>query len=164
MTNLSVILAMASDGAIGNAGDLLWHLSADLKRFKALTMGHPIIMGRKTWESLPKGALPGRRNIVVTRQPDYEAEGAEVYHSVEDALRTCPSGRTFVIGGAEIYRQTLPIAGRLELTVVDACYPEADTRIADPSKSGEWVTWEIGEWQRDEKSGLRFRFETYRRL
>ena len=86
---LTVILAIASDGAIGDRGDLLWHLRDDLRRFKSLTMGHPVIMGRRTWESLPSGPLPGRRNIVVSRNPALEVPGAEKASSLGQALERC---------------------------------------------------------------------------
>ena len=104
-SNLSIIVAMAENRAIGKDNDLLWHLSSDLKRFKKLTTGHPVVMGRRTWESLPKRPLPGRRNIVLTQNPDYVAEGAEVVHSVNDlftALKDCDD-EVFIMGGAAIY-------------------------------------------------------------
>ena len=85
--NLSIIVAMAQNRAIGKDNDLLWHLSSDLKRFKQLTTGHPVVMGRRTWESLPKRPLPGRRNIVLTQNTDFEAAGAEVVHSVNASSR-----------------------------------------------------------------------------
>lgn len=122
--------------AIGHEGDLLYHISDDLRHFKSLTMGHPIVMGRHTFESFPKGALPGRRNIVVTRNPAYTAHGIETAPSLEEAIalaRTPAEGidpsRIYVIGGGEIYRQALPMADELELTVIDAERPEADTRF-----------------------------------
>ena len=95
--SLSIIVAIAQNGAIGKNNDLLWHLSGDLKRFKKLTTGHPVVMGRKTWESLPKRPLPGRKNIVFTQNPDFEAEGAEVVHSVNELFKTlkdCDEGCT----------------------------------------------------------------------
>lgn len=129
---IAIIVAATRDMAIGNKGDLLYHISDDLKRFKSLTMGCPIIMGRKTFESFPKGALPGRRNIVVTRNGDYRAENIETAPSVEAAIAMCEGAeRVYIIGGGEIYRQALPQASRLELTLVDAECPEADTRFPD---------------------------------
>ncbi len=100
---ISIIVAMTPSGAIGRKGDLLYHISADLKRFKALTMGKPIIMGRKTFESLPSGPLPGRRNIVVTRRNDYPAEGIEVAGSLDEAVALAADAEeAMIIGGAEI--------------------------------------------------------------
>lgn len=129
MTDITIIVAATRDMAIGNRGDLLYHISDDLKRFKSLTMGHPIIMGRKTFESFPKGALPGRRNIVVTRNISYTAPGIETASSVDDAVKMCEGAeRAFIIGGGEIYRQALPVADCIELTLIDAERPDADTR------------------------------------
>ena len=128
MTDITIIVAATRDMAIGNRGDLLYHISDDLKRFKSLTMGHPIIMGRKTFESFPKGALPGRRNIVVTRNISYTAPGIETASSVDDAVKMCEGAeRAFIIGGGEIYRQALPVADCIELTLIDAERPDADT-------------------------------------
>lgn len=127
MQNISMIVAVAENMAIGRGGDLIWHISADLKRFKALTMGHTIIMGRKTWDSLPKGALPGRRNVVVTRDTTFKADGADVYHSLEEAVVSCSKeSEAFIIGGAQIYRQALDVASKLYLTKVFATYEDAD--------------------------------------
>lgn len=124
MTNITIIVAATRDMAIGDRGDLLYHISDDLKRFKSLTMGHPIIMGRKTFESFPKGALPGRRNIVVTRNISYTAPGIETASSVDDAVKMCEGAeRAFIIGGGEIYRQALPVADCIELTLIDAERP-----------------------------------------
>ena len=104
---LSIVVAIALDGAIGRGNDLLWHLPADLKRFKELTTGHTILMGRKTFDSLPRGPLPNRRNIVVSRSLTTR-EGVEVYPTIEEALKACESDEeVFIIGGGEIYRQLL---------------------------------------------------------
>lgn len=126
---MKIIVAIDRKGAIGRGGDLLYHISADLRRFKALTTGNTVVMGRRTFESLPKGALPNRRNIVVTRQSGYTAPGIEVAHTPEAALAMASegSGETFVIGGGELYRSALPHADELLLTVVDAETPDADT-------------------------------------
>lgn len=111
---------MAKNRVIGAHGAIPWHLPEDLKRFKRLTLGHHIIMGRKTWESIGR-PLPGRAAIVVTRQRDYRAHGALVMHSLENAIAACGGdSEIFVIGGAELYAQALPRAGRLYLTTVDA--------------------------------------------
>lgn len=145
-----IIAAVAKNGVIGKDNKLPWHLPEDLKHFKALTMGYPMIMGRKTWESLP-GRLPGRPHIVVTRDAGYQADGAEVVHSLEDAIAAAGrhSDTVFVIGGAEIYAQAVVLADRMELTEVnleasgDAHFPEFDrgvwretARLAGESASG----------------------------
>lgn len=153
---IALILSATLDHAIGNAGDLLFHISADMKRFKALTTGHPVIMGRKTFESLPKGALPDRRNIVLTRRPDWSAPGAERADSLEDALAMCEADdEVFVIGGAEIYRLALPKADRLDLTLINTLAPEADTRLP------ELATLDIPSpnvWDVDARSGVEYAF------
>ena len=125
---LAIVVAVAQDGAIGRGGDLLWHLPADLKRFKALTTGHTILMGRKTFESIPKGALPNRRNVVISRNTA-SLPGAEVYPSIADALEALQplDEEVYVIGGGEIYRQLLPSVERIYLTRVEATFPDADT-------------------------------------
>ena len=124
--DINIIVAAGSDGAIGRKGDLIWHLPGDLKRFKELTTGHPVIMGRKTWDSLPKKPLAGRRNIVLTRKNDFCAEGAEIVYSIDDALRITENESPFIIGGAEIYKLFIPKATRLYLTLVDDSAPDAD--------------------------------------
>ena len=123
-----LIYARASNGAIGHEGDLPWQLPADLKRFKALTMGHPMIMGRKTFESLP-GLLPGRRHIVLTRRERWNSDGAEVVGSVKEALeaaRTSATDMIAVVGGAAIYDVFRPLAHRIEVTEIHRQY-EGDT-------------------------------------
>lgn len=120
MTIISMVVAVSRNGVIGRDGGLPWHISADLRRFKEITMGKPIVMGRKTWESLPKRPLPGRRNIVITRQPGYAAEGAEIVRSAGAALALCPlEAEIAVIGGGEIYALFWPLAHRIYLTKVD---------------------------------------------
>jgi dihydrofolate reductase len=137
---VTIVVARARNGVIGRGGKLPWHISADLKRFKALTLGSVMVMGRKTFESLP-GLLPGRRHIVLTRDRGWRAEGAEAAHDVEEALRLAGGERVSVIGGADIFAKFLPIAGRIELTEVLEDV-EGDTCIADPRQSGEWrQTW-----------------------
>lgn len=122
---LVFVVARAANGVIGRDGTLPWRIPADLKRFKALTLGAPMIMGRKTFESLP-GLLPGRRHLVLTRDAGWTGQGAEVVHSVEAALARIEGPRASVIGGAEIYRLFLPLADRIELTEVHGA-PEGDT-------------------------------------
>jgi len=117
---ISYVVAVSRNGVIGREGGLPWHISSDLRRFKEITMGKPVVMGRKTWESLPKKPLPGRRNIVITRQRGFAPEGAEVAASAEEALRLCGDApEVAVIGGGEIYRLFWPVVDRLYLTEVD---------------------------------------------
>lgn len=125
--HLTLIAAVAKNGAIGKDNRLLWNLPEDMQRFKKLTLGHAVLMGRKTWESLPEKfrPLPGRRNIVVTRNPGYRLSGATVAHTPSEAIAAAGDESIFVIGGAEIYREALPLADRLELTEVDDA-PEGD--------------------------------------
>ena len=129
-----LVVARAENGIIGRDGGLPWHLPEDLKRFKALTMGTPMIMGRKTFESLPK-LLPGRRHIVITRNPGWTAGGAEVAGDAETALALAGEGRVSVIGGAEIFRMFADRADRIELTEVHGA-PEGDTFM--PPFGTEW--------------------------
>jgi len=117
MSEIVLVVAIADNGVIGQDGAIPWHISEDMKRFKALTMGHAIVMGRKTWDSLPKKPLPGRINVVVTRQKDWRAEGAVTASSLGQAT-SGTSGMVMVIGGAEIYERALPLAARIELTEI----------------------------------------------
>ena len=133
---ITLVLARASNGVIGKDGGLPWHISADLKRFKALTMGTVMIMGRKTFESLP-GVLPGRRHIVLTRKRARRADGVEVAHDVDQALAMAGDEPVSVIGGAEVFRLFLPLAHRIELTEVLGDF-DGDTLIDDPRQTGTW--------------------------
>ncbi len=124
---VSMIAAVARNGAIGRDGNQPFFIKDDLQHFKQLTLGHPIVMGRKTFEALPKGALPGRQNIVLTRNANYQAPGAAVVTTPEEALALCPEAEElFVIGGGEIYRLFMPLAQRLYITEIDADVPDAD--------------------------------------
>lgn len=162
---LSAIVAVAQDGAIGAAGALLCHLPADLKHFKAMTMGHPIVMGRKTFESFPHGPLPGRQNVVVTRNPDYRApEGVAVVHSLAEAVEaaTMP-GEVMVIGGAQIYREAMPLISTLHLTRIEARFPQADTFFPEIN-AGEWqVDGEEDRHEADERNPFAYSFVCLRR-
>lgn len=161
---LSIIVAIDRLGAIGRKGQLLFHISDDLRRFKAITMGHPIIMGRKTFESFPKGALPGRRNIVVTRSAEYSASGIETASSVEAAIDMVEDvDEAFVIGGGEIYRQTIARADRLYLTIVETETTDADTFFPNFSPN-DWEITEASQPATDPKSGLTYRFVTLQRV
>jgi dihydrofolate reductase len=124
---ITLVLAMAKNGVIGRAGAIPWRIPDDLKRFKQLTLGKPVVMGRKTWDSLPKKPLPGRDNIVVTRQSGWSADGATVTQSLDQAL--AGPGNVSVIGGGEIYREALAHAERIELTEVHRDF-EGDAHFA----------------------------------
>lgn len=156
---LTMIAAVTRDNALGRDGDMIFHISADLKRFKSLTMGHPLIMGRRTFESFPNGPLPGRRNIVITRSSDFSHEGAESFASLESAL-SAAGDDAMVIGGGMVYAQAMPLADRLEITEIDALSDGADTFFPaiDPK---EWKKESESEWMDDARSGIRFRYVTY---
>jgi dihydrofolate reductase len=133
---ITLVVARATNGVIGRDGDLPWRISADLKHFKRLTTGTAMIMGRRTFDSLPR-LLPGRRHIVLTRDRSWSAEGAEVVHSVDEALALAGEEPVSIIGGAEIFELFLPLADRVEVTDVLADIA-GDTILADPRESGEW--------------------------
>lgn len=126
-TTVSLVAAIARNGVIGRDNGLAWHLSSDLKRFKALTMGKPMLMGRRTWASIGR-PLPGRRTLVLTRDPGFRAEGAEIVHDWDAAVAAAAAPELMVVGGAEIYALALPHADRLHLTEVEA-EPEGDVRF-----------------------------------
>ena len=171
---LSLIVAISTNGVIGRGDDLPWRLSADLRRFKRLTMGHHIVMGRKTHESIGR-ELPGRTSVVVTRSPDYHSnaatdvgaveganEGIVVVHSLDEAIALAEGDdETFIIGGAEIYRQALPLAGRLYVTRVhadvdgDVFFPEFDL--------SRWRLLEEEHHEPDEKNAHPYSFQVYER-
>ncbi|HEX5313239.1 dihydrofolate reductase [Aquabacterium sp.] len=159
---LSLIAAVARGGAIGKDNDLLWQESADQKHFRQTTMGCPVIMGRRTWDSLPARfrPLPGRRNIVVTRNTQWQADGAEVAHSMEQALAlVADAPKAFVMGGGELYALALPLADELVLTEVDADF-DADTFFP------AWSREDFTEAQREthqSATGTTFHFVTYQR-
>lgn len=154
---ISIIVAVAGEKrVIGKKGGLPWYIPAELKRFKSITMGHPVIMGRKTHESISR-PLPGRTNIVITHDPDYSAEGCLVAHNLEEALRLASNAsgddEVFVIGGGQIYAQVLPLADKLYLTYIDKEI-EGDVFFPDYSEFKK-VTFE-SDWQ--EHKGLRYKF------
>jgi dihydrofolate reductase len=157
--NVNLIWAQSSSGVIGRDNGIPWHLPEDMARFKELTLGHTVIMGRMTWESLPTKfrPLPGRRNVVVTRQAEYMAEGAEVVQSLEDA----PLDDAWVIGGSQIYGLALPLATRCEVTEVDIDLRREDDDALAPVLDEAWVGTE--EHWKDSSSGLRYRFYSYAR-
>jgi dihydrofolate reductase len=151
----TIVIARAQNGVIGRGGKLPWHIPADLKRFKALTMGSAMVMGRKTFESLP-GLLPGRRHIVLTRGSHWHAPGALVAHDIDEALTLARGERISVIGGADIFRLFLPIVDEIELTEVLADVP-GDTFIDDPRESGGWrATFTVEHPRADGQPAFRF--------
>lgn len=161
--NLSAIVAVDLDWAIGKNGDLLCHLPADLRHFKTITMGHPIIMGRKTFESFPKGPLPGRQNIVVTRNTAYSHQGVTIAHSIAEAVEKADeSDQIFFIGGSHIYHAAIGIIDTLHLTRIHAHFPGADTFFPaiDPN---EWRVAEQSDNQPDEKNAYPYSFITLKR-
>ena len=159
---VSAIVAAAENNAIGKDNQLLWHLPNDLRFFKRTTSGHPIVMGRKTFESVGK-PLPNRRNIVVTRQSDYAVEGADVVHSIQEALSLCAdNAEVFIVGGAEIYRQALPILGRIYITRVhtevagDTFFPDIDEQ--------DWVLVSEERHPPDDRHAHAYTFMVYERM
>jgi dihydrofolate reductase len=159
---IALVAAAARGGVIGRDSGIPWRLPEDMQRFRALTMGHPVVMGRRTWESLPDRfrPLPGRRNVVVTRNPDWTARGADRAGSIEDALRLLDGeSAVFVIGGGEIYTAALPLADELLLTEIhaeiegDTYFPRWDRDDFD----------EVGREEHTSADGTRFAFVTYAR-
>lgn len=157
---ISLIVAMDKNRVIGVDNQLPWHLPADLKRFKALTMGHTIVMGRKTYESIGR-PLPGRTNVIVTRQQHYQVEGCRVAHSLDAAVMpTREDNEVFIIGGAELYTQAISYADRLYVTEIetkvargDAYFPEIDVQV--------WRLSDEHECLADEKNLFRYRYLTW---
>jgi len=153
---------MARNRVIGADGGIPWHLPNELKRFKQLTLGHHIVMGRRTWESIGR-MLPGRTTVIVTRQRGYSAPGAEVVHSLDEAVAACGSDQEiFVIGGAQLYAQALPRAGRLYLTTVDADIA-GDTFMPDFA-AGDWREVAAQSFAADARHPHPFRCVTYERI
>ena len=158
MSEIVLVVAIADNGVIGKDGGIPWRIPEDMKRFKALTLGHTIVMGRKTWDSLPKKPLPGRVNVVVTRQADWKADGAVTAGSLGQAT-SGTSGTVMVIGGAEIYERALPLASRIELTEVHRAFDGdalfrldrtgwtetfRETHVTPDGLSYSYVTWVRG--------------------
>lgn len=172
---IGLIWAQARDGAIGRRGALPWHLPEDLAHFRQVTLGSPVIMGRRTWESLPEQfrPLPGRENIVVSRNEAFHAEGARVVPSIRDATRALgdpPPVRSdgdaadpptaWVIGGGELYRVAMPFADVLEVTTVDLEVPDADTFAPEIGTGWQQLPTESSSWL-ESKTGQRYRFESF---
>jgi dihydrofolate reductase len=161
---MTIIAALSTNGVIGRDGQVPWRLSTDLKRLKALTMGHHLLMGRKTFESIGK-PLPGRVTIVISRQEGYSPAGVQVVHSLDDAVRlAADAGETeaFIAGGAEIYRQAIHRAHRMELTRVHA-EVEGDTWFPEFDDVSEWKLVDAEHFEADEKNEYPFSFLTYDR-
>ena len=160
---ISMIAAMAHDRVIGKDNQMPWHLPADLAHFKRVTLGKPVLMGRKTFESIGR-PLPGRRNLVISRNPGYQAEGIEVVGSVEAAralLASCAVEELMVIGGGHLYAEMLPSADRLYLTQIDLAV-EGDTRFP-AFDDGQWLRIDCESHPADEKNPHPYRFETWQR-
>jgi dihydrofolate reductase len=167
---ISIIVAMAGNGVIGRGGKLPWHLGDDLKRFKQLTIGHTIVMGRKTWESIGR-PLPGRRNVVISRQAGYRAAGADVVTNLETALKIAEAAgesEAFIIGGAEIYRLAKSCADRMYITLVEAIvegdtfFPEAGA-FEEDAPSADWNLIEQTRHSADASNEYPYRTQIYER-
>lgn len=157
--SLTLIAAVASNRAIGKDNRLLWHLSDDFKHFKKTTMGHPIVMGRKTFESLPQ-LLPGRVHYVLSSNPAYEVpEGVKLFHDVKDLLAALPDGENFVIGGAHIYSLLMPYADKMVLTELDKSY-EGDAFFPEFDRN----EWKVTEKIKGEDETIPHLFVTYERV
>jgi len=158
---ISIVVAISENRAIGKDNKLLWYLPNDLKHFKAITTGNTVIMGRKTYESVGK-PLPNRRNIIITRQ-DIAIEGCEVVNSIKAALELCRTEReVFIVGGAEIYKQSLHLTDRIYLTVVHKQF-EGDSFFPEIKKT-DWLQVSREDHQPDEKNSLPYSFITYERV
>jgi dihydrofolate reductase len=160
---ISIIVAVSEDWGIGKDNELLWHISEDLKRFKKLTIGNNIIMGKKTWESLPRRPLPGRKNIVLTDNPEECIECSVTAYSIEDALNKCEKEKEiFVIGGGSIYRQFMPIADQLYITHV---HKKAQADIYFPViDSNTWEAVDKEEYLAGEKNEISYTYAIYNRI
>ena len=159
MSRISLVVAVAENGVIGHRGALPWRIPDDLKRFKAITMGKPVLMGRKTWDSLPRKPLPGRTNIVVTRNPAFRAEGAIVARSFADAIAKAGADEIAVIGGEAIFAAALPLAEAIHLTEVEAS-PDGDAFMPSIDRKQWRETAREGPYEAD---GVRYSFVTLHR-
>ena len=158
---VSIIVAIAENGAIGANNDLLWRLPNDMKRFKALTTGHTIIMGRKTFESLPKGALPDRVNVVITKNSAASFGNCEIFTDLNVAIdHYKDEDELFVIGGASIYNQVMTFTEKLYITRVHHSFENADTFFPEIDNN-EWIMTEREDFQKDDKHLYTYTFETY---
>ncbi len=162
---LTIIAAITSShGAIGRKGDLIYHISEDLRHFKELTTGHTVVMGRRTFESLPKGALPNRRNIVITSNPDWSAPGTETARSIKEAIQLASGDtETFIIGGGRVYADTLELADRLAITLIEGPEPPDDDTFFPPIDPSKWEISDMSDTHIDAPTSVPYRFITFRR-
>jgi len=159
---LSLIVAMAKNRVIGANGKIPWHLPHELQLFKSVTMGHHIIMGRKTYESINR-LLPGRTTVIVTRQRGYAIRGAKIAHTLDEAIAQCAGdSEVFIIGGGELYRAAMPLADRIYLTVVDA-EPDGDTLMPEVN-AAEWQIRSTQRYAKDDRHAHDYRFEIHDRV
>lgn len=159
----AIIVAMAEDRAIGKDKDLMWHLRRDLKRFKKITSGHTVVMGRKTFESFGSRALPNRKNIIITSNRNYKTddENIVVVHSFEDAIKECEENKlSFIIGGSQVYKWFLPFTDKLYLTIVHNSFPEADTYFPEFSYD-EWKLINEERVEADENNDFPYTFKDF---
>jgi dihydrofolate reductase len=156
---IKIIVAISKNRVIGDSNKLIWHLPSDLKRFKEITTGHPIVMGRKTYQSIGR-PLPNRRNIIVTRDEEFEVEGCEVVNSIEEALLLTNSD-CFIIGGGEIYKQSLNLAEQIYMTQIDEEF-EGDTTFPELDRS--WYVSKKEDFSSDEKNPYNYSFTFYERF
>ena len=156
---ISIIACISQNRGLGKDNHLLYHIPEDMNRFKTLTTGHTILMGRKTYESLPHGALPNRRNIVVSKMLT-DIPGCEVYPSIKAALQQCPDKEIFIIGGASLYEATLPLANRIYLTEVEEISEEADTffPVIEPKEWNIVIQKELFHDTKDHQRKIKVRF------
>ena len=162
MKSVHAIVAVASDWAIGRQGGLLCHLPADMLHFKEVTMGHSIVMGRKTFDSFPRRPLPGRQNIVITRNADWQYPGVTVAHSLDDAIAVAHTDTVFVIGGAQVYEQALPLVDVLHLTCIHARWASADV-FFPALDMNEWQEVNREHHNSDHRNAYEFDFITLKR-
>lgn len=162
MKTIKAIVAVDENGAIGRQGDLLCHLPADMRHFKEVTMGHSIVMGRKTFESFPRRPLPGRQNLVITRSAGWQYPGVTVAHSLEQAIAMAETDTVFIIGGAQIYEQALPVVDVLHLTLIHARWASADVYFPtlDPN---QWQEVEREHHTSDHRNAYEYDFITLKR-
>ena len=162
MKSIHAIVAVASDGAIGRQGELLCYLPADMKHFKEVTMGYSIVMGRKTFESFPRRPLPGRQNIVITRNGEWQYPGVTVVHSLEKAIEAAETDTVFIIGGAQVYEQALPMVDVLHLTRIHARWASADAFFPTIDMN-EWQEVSREHHESDHRNAYEFDFITLKR-
>ena len=162
MKSIKAIVAVDENWAIGRQGNLLCHLPADMRHFKQVTMGSSIVMGRKTFESFPRRPLPGRQNIVITRNADWQYPGATVVHSLEDAIQAAETDTVFIIGGAQVYELALPCVDVLHLTVIHARWATADAFFPALDMS-EWEEVSREHHASDHRNAYEFDFVTLKR-